>query len=241
MNIFLSWSGTQSKALAQAFKGWIPEVLQSAKLFISSEDIKAGERWLSKLNATLNDYDFGIVCLTKTNLEASWIQFESGALAKKLDKARIVPVLCEISQSELRSNPLTQFQSVALSKEGVSQLISSINEHIGDNRRTPEQLKTSLDKWWPDFEVKMKEIFALTEGEPKRKFDIEAAMEELLLTVRTLARQDQNNSTVTALATHLFPALLENKNTLSEILLARQLPSILDGIHPTLTIKNNEE
>jgi hypothetical protein len=45
----------------------------------------------------LDEYEFGIVCLTAENLTAPWIMFESGALAKKLGKTRLGPVLIRLA------------------------------------------------------------------------------------------------------------------------------------------------
>lgn len=45
MKVFISWSGTRSKAMANALKEWIPLIVQHAKPFVSDKDISAGDRW----------------------------------------------------------------------------------------------------------------------------------------------------------------------------------------------------
>jgi hypothetical protein len=106
MKIFLSWPGKQSLLLATELRQWLPRVFQSVEPFLSTDDIEAGEKWQDRLNTVLEDHDFGIVCLTRTNLTAPYVMFESGALAKKLGKARLIPVLCGLSETELATYPV---------------------------------------------------------------------------------------------------------------------------------------
>ena len=44
MKVFISWSGTRSKALANALHKWLPMVLQYVEPWVSDSDIDAGER-----------------------------------------------------------------------------------------------------------------------------------------------------------------------------------------------------
>lgn len=81
MLVFLSWSGSRSKAVAETFSKWIVQVIQAVEPWISS-DIEKGARWNSEVAARLEQSRVGIICLTKENLDAKWILFESGALSK---------------------------------------------------------------------------------------------------------------------------------------------------------------
>jgi hypothetical protein len=84
-NIFISWSGDRSKAIAETLKDWLPRVLQSARPWLSTRDIEKGTRSLSEMNKALGGMGFGITCLTPENRQAPWILFEAGALSKTFD------------------------------------------------------------------------------------------------------------------------------------------------------------
>jgi hypothetical protein len=49
MEIFISWSGNRSKAIAELLKRWIKQVLQGTQPWISTQDIESGSLWFSEL------------------------------------------------------------------------------------------------------------------------------------------------------------------------------------------------
>lgn len=93
MKVFISWSGEKSKVAALALRDWIPNIIQAAEPWMSEIDIGAGERWNPKVSGELKESNYGIVCLTKDNLDAAWIHFEIGALAKTVEDAFVCPSL----------------------------------------------------------------------------------------------------------------------------------------------------
>lgn len=152
MRVFLSWSGQQSRQVALLLKSWIPRVLQSADVYMSEQDIAAGERWLLNVSTNLADHEFGFTILTQTNLNAPWIQFEAGALSKSLQTSRLIPILCGVENiSPL--NPLSQFQYIkGHEKEQILRAITAINT-FSERPLLDALLKESFDKWYPDFEA----------------------------------------------------------------------------------------
>ncbi|WP_249716915.1 toll/interleukin-1 receptor domain-containing protein [Proteus faecis] len=163
MKIFISWSGDVSLQIAKILRDWIPNVIQAAKPYVSAEDIDKGTRWATDISQELDDSSYGIICLTKNNISAPWINFEAGALGKQVDKSRVSPFLFKIKPSEV-SGPIIQFQQTrADSKEDIYKLISSINKHSG--ALSEERLKKSFEQWWPNLDTELSSI-EIVDSEP---------------------------------------------------------------------------
>lgn len=79
MKVFISWSGKVSQDVALILKDWLPSVIQRVNPYVSSEDIQKGTNWNRDISKELESTDFGIICLTKGNAKAPWINFEAGA------------------------------------------------------------------------------------------------------------------------------------------------------------------
>src|SRR5580693_1724871 len=122
MNLFISWSGTRSRAVAEALHGWLPSVIQSVKPWMSAADLEKGARWSSDVARHLEETRVGIICLTSDNLDAPWILFESGALSKTLNSTFVCPYLFNVEPSELKG-PLVQFQVTKCDKEDTRRLL----------------------------------------------------------------------------------------------------------------------
>ena len=81
MAIFICWSGTRSKMLADAVCALLEsEPLLNRHVFVSDR-IEKGVRWFEPILRKLREAEAGIVCLTAENLENPWLHFEAGALA----------------------------------------------------------------------------------------------------------------------------------------------------------------
>src|SRR5262245_47965634 len=149
MKIFISWSGNQSLLLAKALREWLPFVFQGIEApFVSDKDIAAGEFWPERLSTVLESHDFGIVCLTKTGLIKPYVMFESGALAKRVGQAKLIPVLCGLTPGDLVGIPLGLYQCVSLDQEGILRLVESINASRGDKKLTQPVLDKSFKMLW---------------------------------------------------------------------------------------------
>ena len=77
MKVFISWSGEKSNKIANILREWIPCVIQSIKPYVSSKDIDKGARWSTDIAKELEDSHFGIICITKSNINAPWINIEA--------------------------------------------------------------------------------------------------------------------------------------------------------------------
>ncbi|MFE4949539.1 toll/interleukin-1 receptor domain-containing protein [Leifsonia sp. NPDC056665] len=153
MKVFISWSGPRSKQLAEALQEWIHNVIQSVECFYSSDDIRAGQRWNTEINTQLASTDFGLLCVTPENISAPWLNFEAGALSKKVDESRVVPITLGFSPSRLE-DPLKQFNGVEANQAGMKKLIASIAEAA----KTQIDLDLTFDLWWPRLEAEIEAI-----------------------------------------------------------------------------------
>jgi hypothetical protein len=106
--IFLSWAEERSRYIAETLYDWLPKVITSIEPFFSQE-IEKGTKGLEEIDEHLEEYSFGIVCLTPENLSNGWIHYESGALSKFKKETRLWTVLFELTKGEV-PNPIGLFQ-----------------------------------------------------------------------------------------------------------------------------------
>ncbi|WP_439572592.1 toll/interleukin-1 receptor domain-containing protein [Phreatobacter sp.] len=127
MKVFISWSGERSESLAKSLRDWLKLVLYYVEPWVSQSDIQAGERWSVEVAKELEGSNFGIICITKENMNAPWILFEAGALAKSMQEGRVIPLLLDIDFKDI-SGPLAQFQAKKADSNGINEIINSINK-----------------------------------------------------------------------------------------------------------------
>jgi len=181
--VFISWSGERSRELAQALHGWIPLVLHNVEPWLSEADIEAGERWAEVVAKELSDSNFGIICVTRENVASPWILFEAGALAKTMQGSRVIPLLLDLEFTDI-TGPLAQFQAKKVVKEGVNEVMHSINQAA--NFVVPEpRAKQLFDALWPELEKKVEAIPAEAPAtkHPRPQHEV---LEELVASVRSL-------------------------------------------------------
>lgn len=147
MKVFISWSGTVSRHVAEAMRDWLPAVIQEVEPWLSAEDIAPGERWSQRLASELSASKLGILCLTAENVSTPWILFEAGALSKSVGESRVIPLLCDLDYSDLVA-PLSQFQATKLSREGIQRLLQSVNA-LCERPLSDARLDAAFKVWWP--------------------------------------------------------------------------------------------
>ena len=209
MKIFISWSGELSHKVAINLKEWLSLVLQGAESFVSSEDIRKGQRWGIEVAKELEDSNFGILCLTKDNLNEPWILFEAGALSKFVKETHVSALLINGVQPSDVKGPLSQFQNTNTTKEDIQKLIESINEKMGEKKLEDERLKKVFEKWYPDLETKISSNIESTESETS---DYKKRPEEdILAEILELTRFIASRSTTPSDLEHLFQNLNPNR------------------------------
>lgn len=179
MRVFLSWSGPISRQVATALHDWIPLVIQDARPFISTGDIEKGKRWSDVIGEELNKASYGIICVTKENVDAPWLHFEAGAISKALDKSFVSPILFDVTSSEVHG-PLQQFQFTVCSQDDVWALMRSINSRLeADERLSDEVLRREFDVWWKELDAKFTAIRATPSEATHTKYPWLYTLEDL--------------------------------------------------------------
>jgi hypothetical protein len=172
MKVFISWSGDLSRRVAELLKKWLPEVLQSAEPWISTEDIEKGTVWFGEISKNLDGISVGIICVTQANVNAPWILFEAGALSKGREKARVCPLLIDLKPQNL-NQPLGQFNAIRPVKEDMLRLLKTINVYSPKEQLSEVRLQTAFERCWPEFEKAFTEAISnsapatVTENEPQ--------------------------------------------------------------------------
>ena len=156
MKVFISWSGSRSHSLAKALHEWLPLVLHYIEPWLSQTDIKAGERWSAKVAEELAATNFGVICVTKDSINAPWLLFEAGALAKSMDDGKVIPLLLDVDVKEI-SGPLAQFQAKKVEKNGIYEVITSINK-VAASPVPEARLNQLFESLWSSLDSKVSEI-----------------------------------------------------------------------------------
>lgn len=184
MKVFISWSGARSRAVAEAFREWLPCVINAVEPWISSADIEKGARWTIDLADQLESTSFGLICLTKENLNEPWILFEAGALSKTVGKASVCPFLFGLDRIDI-TGPLLQFQSTLAEREDTKKLLYSMNRLLEINRLSDKQLDTVFDVWWPHLKARLDSVPSKMTSPREMRKDREL-LEEILDLARDL-------------------------------------------------------
>ncbi len=189
MKVFISWSGEESHKVGLALREWLPSVIQTIEPYVSSEDIDKGTRWSTDIAGELDESAFGILCVTKQNLNAPWLNFEAGALGKSVDKSKVCPLLFRIKRSEV-SGPILQFQSTVVEQEDIYKLLKSINSTCGSDAIPEARLEKAFNVWWPSLEEELAKI-PTQEAQPPAKKEPENPTEKILEELLQLSRNSQ--------------------------------------------------
>jgi hypothetical protein len=166
MKVFVSWSGELSRHLASAIDTWLPKVLQLVTTYFTPEDIEKGARWGSDISKNLEESQIGLFCMTKDNLNSSWIMFEAGAISKKVKNSYVCPILFKLDNSDIKG-PLSLFQMTKFNKDEMKKLIITINSQC-EKQLSESTLEGVFEKWWPDLE---KEISSIIEKHGSKSVD----------------------------------------------------------------------
>jgi hypothetical protein len=184
--VFISWSGDRSQDVAGLLSDWLVCVIQAVRPWVSNRDLDRGTLWFGEISDQLRDTSVGIICLTQENLNRPWILFEAGALAKGLATSRVCTLLVDLEPQHIK-DPLAQFNHTMPNKNGMQQLIKTINSSISDRALDHRILEQVFETYWPQFEKKFGEIIAKTKSKtPEKPPKQEDLLEQILEQINSL-------------------------------------------------------
>jgi len=188
MQIFISWSGEKSKQIGEAFRHWLPEVIQSVEPYFTPDDVAKGQRWAADIAQSLHSSQFGLFCLTSENLTAPWLLFEAGAVSKDSRNGKVCPLLFGVDPAQL-AGPLLQFQATPYSEEEVFKFMKAVN---ADTKTPLDEVKLSraFNRCWSELDEKIQRILdAEVEDESPPPRTMQDMVEETLSIVRSISQQ----------------------------------------------------
>jgi hypothetical protein len=186
MRVFISWSGEPSRSIARALDGWLESVVQQVDAWMSEEDIGSGARWNDAITKSLDGTDFGVVCVTRANQKAPWLIFEAGALAKSVEKAKVVPLFIDLPPSDI-TGPLAAFQGRSLDEEGIRRLVHDLN-NAAERKMPKERLDGIFSAMWPEIKAAIDEALAGTSSSPQPQRRSEDMLAEIVDGIRRIER-----------------------------------------------------
>jgi hypothetical protein len=158
MDIFITWSGPRSLAVAEALGEYLPMIVNAFNPWLSKKSLEKGVNWSTELTAALGKVSAGIICLTPSNLTEPWILFEAGAIAKavkaEMDKPRACTLLIGLRSSDVKG-PLAQFQNTELTRDDLLRLVQNLNAVLGEAALKEAQVEKAFDLVWTELEERL--------------------------------------------------------------------------------------
>lgn len=148
--IFISWSGAETKLIANTWAALLRHMFDFVEPFVSTA-INPGERGLDQIKEALADTQFGIFVTTRANQHAAWLNFEAGAISNQASDTtaaigKVAPCLVDFVADTDLTSPLRQFQYRTLNREGVVDILTTIAEANGvDASRVTERFDLAWD------------------------------------------------------------------------------------------------
>ena len=185
MKVFIAWSGKRSETIATVLKDWLPLVVPGLEIFMSTEDIRSGARWITDIGSQLQQARFGLLCITPENRGSTWIHFEAGALSKEVETAHVCPLLFGGLQPSNIEYPIAQFQGHVFSQPEMRKLAHDLNE-----LRTPPLAAPQVDRYfesyWPELAA---EVGQALERVPDGGQVVPRSTDDMMPEVLTILRQ----------------------------------------------------
>lgn len=125
----------------------------------------------------------GILCVTRDNMNAPWLLFEAGALAKSIQSGRVVPLLLDLDLRDI-TGPLAQFQAKKADEAGITDLVTSLNK-LAEKPLPESRIEKTLTKFLGELCETIRSIPpGVSASAAKHTRDNDEVLEELLTLVR---------------------------------------------------------
>jgi len=142
--VFISWSSDLSKKIGEALRTCISSCCEGVVPWMSDE-IHPGTRWCKEILTQLHKSRMAIICVTPDNIDSSWLAFEAGAIAQRLDQVRVCPFLFGVRPTDLGKSPLVNWQAtMALDKDANLRLFKEIRSLPQMGRRRGRKAADSV-------------------------------------------------------------------------------------------------
>lgn len=148
----------------------------------------AGVRWFDEIGKALEGTDFGIICVTPENVGNPWLNFEAGAIGKRLGEARVVPYLIGMRKSDLPTAlPLSQFNARRADREDTLRVMQTINDLL-DEKVEPARLERAFSSNWMRLETAIEESLGRGPAEQPPDRGIEGRLDDIQNQLKRLNR-----------------------------------------------------
>lgn len=181
MKVFISWSGKTSNRVAEILEKRLPKFIPGIELWVSY-NMEKGSLWMPQIMKGLDQTFFGVLCITRDNLDSDWLLFEAGAISTvrtSKDKSNMCPYLVGISPIEKLPPPLVQFNAAMANEKDTRRLISDINK-AQKHPLLDDEIKANFNKHWAALDRDLKKIPTTDGGIRVEK----SVLEHLLLSHR---------------------------------------------------------
>lgn len=184
MKVFVSWSKDASRAVAIEFAKWLPDVIQEADVYISTETTK-GDAWFETIHKNLADSTVGVLFITPMNKDEPWLNYEAGALRTLPTAKRLCSVFVGMKTADYQG-PMKGFQMTHFSdQDDMLKMVETINDGA-DRPLGKERLEKQFNLRWPALEeatkgaVKTASTEAVPPREPAGPRTVEDKIDEIL-------------------------------------------------------------
>lgn len=148
--VFITYSGTVSKAISELVHTWLRHTLHTVDLLYTPAFIKPGQRVDLLLFDLLEKANIALLIYTKEGLNCTRMVFEAGYVSKGNRDACIIPLLFGLSHKEL-PEPIDAFKCEVFSRNGMWRILKAINNYQGGSGVNEETLKRVFDSEWDGF------------------------------------------------------------------------------------------